>query len=115
MRKEIGNRGIVGLILTLAILVAFAFVGISFGRPYYRYNALRSNTKDTLMMELGSVQSIKEKIMADAASLRVPLKEEALDVTIEGKKVKVKASWSEVVDFWGYYQKRLDFTMEEEY
>ncbi len=115
MRKVAGSRGFIKFILVLAIFVALVFVGISFGRPYYRYNALRSDTKDTLMMELGNVQSIKEKIMADAASLHVPLKEEDLDVTIQEKKVKVKATWSEVVDFWGYYSKKLDFTVEEEY
>ena len=31
------------------------------------------------------------------------------------KVIKVKATWSETVDFWGYYQKKLDFVMEEEY
>ncbi len=115
MRKEAGSEGFVKLILVLAILVTIVFVGISFGRPYYRYNALRSDTKDTLLLDLGSVDAIKEKIMADAASLHVPLKEEDLDVTIQEKRVKVKATWSEVVDFWGYYRKELDFTIEEEY
>ena len=40
---------------------------------------------------------------------------EDLDVSIVNKIVKVKATWSETVDFWGYYQKKIDFVMEEEY
>jgi hypothetical protein len=115
VRRGVDNRGFVKLILVLAILAGIAFVGISFGRPYYRYNTLRSHTKDLLYEELGNTQSIKEKVMADAAELNIPLKEEDLNVRIEGKKTVVKASWSEVVDFWGYYSKKLDFTIDEEY
>ena len=29
--------------------------------------------------------------------------------------VNVKATWSETVDFWGYYKKTIDFVMEEDY
>ncbi len=115
MKKTIGNGGFIKLFLILAIVAAVAFIGISFGKPYIRFNTLRSHTKDTLMMEIGNVPIIRNKIMADAAELNVPLKEENLDVAIQDRKVKVKATWSEVVDFWGYYRKELDFTMEEEY
>jgi hypothetical protein len=115
MSDRLGNRGFVKLVFIIAVFVALVFVGFSFGRPYYRYNTLRSYTQDQLEMELGNLQMIREKVLADAASLNIPLKEENLEVTQDGKRVRVKATWSEVVDFWGYYQKQLDFNMVVEY
>lgn len=117
MRDGIGRQGFVKLFIIFLLVAAIAFVGISFGKPYYRYNTLRSQTKDILAMELGNnVPEIKKRILAEAAELNVPLDEENLDVTYNASKItKVRASWSEVVDFWGYYQKKIDFVMETEY
>lgn len=115
MRIKIGEEGLIRGLLLLALLVAIAFVGISFGKPYYRYLVLSSHTRDILKEEIGNVDIIKEKIMADAKELNVPLQEDDLDVRIENKMVKVDAHWSEVVDFWGYYRKKLDFAVHEEY
>ena len=53
--------------------------------------------------------------MADAEELNVPLAEEDLEVAIDKKNISVKATWSETVDFFGYYQKTFDFVMEEDY
>lgn len=117
MRDGIGRRGFVKLIITLLLLVGIVFVGMSFGKPYYRFNTLRSHTKDILLQDIGNVDLIKKKIMEDAAELNVPLEEGNLEVVIipTTKMTKVKATWSEVVDFWGYYQKKFDFVMETEY
>ncbi len=117
MKRGLGNRGFVKLIFILLLLVGIAFVGISFGKPYFRYNTLRSHTKDILLSDLNSVELIKKNIMEDAAKLNIPLEEENLQVVLipTSKIIKVKATWSEVVDFWGYYQKQLDFVMETEY
>ena len=43
------------------------------------------------------------------------LMKQNLEVAVDKKNVKVKATWSETVDFWGYYQKTFDFVMEEDY
>ncbi len=118
MNTSIGNRGFIKGFFLLALFVGMSFLLISFGKPYYRYNTLRSRTKDILMMELGNVQAIKEKIMSEAAELHVPLEEENITVTRQGdlgKVIRVKATWSETVNFWDYYQKRLDFEIDEEY
>jgi len=115
MMKKIGNRGSIKGIFWLIILAAFVFVGISFSKPYYRYYRLSSNTSDFLKTDIGNVEEIRKHIMEDAAEMKVPLDEGNLDVSIVEKIVKVKATWSETVDFWGYYQKKIDFVMEEEY
>lgn len=109
------ERGLVKGLFTLAILVFLAYSGISFGKPYYRYYTLGSHTRDLLKTEIGNVEAIKKKILADAAELQIPLDGKDLEVSIVKKLVKVKARWSETVDLMGYYQKRIDFAMEEEY
>ena len=114
MMKKIGNRGFVTGVLSLCILVAIIFIGISFGKPYYRFYALGSHTRDFLKTDVGDIEAIKKNVMKDAAELNVPLDEADLEVVSLNKIIKVRATWSETVDFWGYYQKQLDFVMEEE-
>jgi hypothetical protein len=115
MMKKIGNRGFVKGVLSLGILVVIIFIGISFGKPYYRSYALGSHTRDFLKTEIGDPEAIKKNVMKDAAELHVPLDEKNLEVVMVNKVIKVRATWSETVDFWGYYQKQFDFVMEEEY
>lgn len=115
MMKNIGDRGFVKVVFMLLILVAIVFAGISFGKPYYRYHTLSSHTSDFLKTEVGDVNTIRKNIMDNAAELNVPLDEKNLEVVKAEKIIKVKATWSETVDFWGYYQKKFDFVMEEEY
>jgi hypothetical protein len=114
MRKD-GNVGGVKGLLSLVLLVVIVFVGISFGKPYYRSYSLGSHTRDFLKTDTENIDAIRKNIMDNAAELNVPLDEKNLDVTMDKKIVHVKATWSETVDFWGYYQKKFDFVMEEEY
>src|SRR5512140_2748204 len=106
MRKKIGNQGFVKVVIILLLVAGLGFVGMSFGKPYYRFNTLRSHSKDILMEEEGHLDVIRAKIMKTAEELQVPLDEKDLEVTMTPTKVtKVKATWSEVVDLHGYYQK----------
>ena len=115
MMKKIGNRGFVTGVLSLCILVAIIYIGTSFGKPYYRYYALGAHTRDFMKTDIGNIEAIKKNVMNDAAELNVPLDEADLEVVMVNKVIKVRATWSETVDFWGYYQKQFDFVMEEEY
>lgn len=116
MKNILSKQGFIRGFLSLLIIVAIIYVGISFGKPYYRYNTLRSHTKDMLLTGIDNVEAVKEKVLAEAAELQIPLKESNVDVTMSpvSKAIKVKATWSETVDFWGYYQKKLDFVMTVE-
>jgi len=117
MNNSASRQGFIKILLVLAIFVGVLFVAVTFGKPYFRYNTLRSHTKDILSSEITVVPVIKEKILEEAAELKVPLEEENLEVTKGNlsKIIKVKATWSETVNFWDYYQKQLDFVMEVEY
>lgn len=115
MKGRMGRQGSITTWLLLAVFGALIFVGISFGRPYFRYNTLRSHTKDILLSDLTVLPAIKEQVLHEAKELNIPLSEENLEVTNQNKIIKVKATWSETVNFWDYYQKQLDFVMEVEY
>ena len=115
MKNGIGEKGFIKVVLVVAILAAFAFVAVSFAQPYYRYYMLGSHTRDILKSEIGNIDVIREKVLENAKELNIPLDEKNLEVTLDKKIIRVKATWSETVDFWGYYQKKFDFTMNEEY
>jgi hypothetical protein len=115
MNKRIGEQGLIKGIFILLVLVAAAFLLISYGRPYYRYYVLGSHTRDILKSEIGDIAIIKAKIMEDARELNIPLDEENLEVVLDKKIIRVKASWTDTVDFWGYYQTKIDFSINEEY
>jgi len=115
MNKRIGEKGLVKGIFTILVLVFVAFLLISYGKPYYRSYVLGSHTRDILRSEIGTIDTIKTKIMEEAKELNVPLNEENLEVVRDKKVIKVNASWTDTVDFWGYYETQIDFSMNEEY
>jgi hypothetical protein len=115
MKERIGEKGLIKGIFIVLVLVAAAFLLISYGRPYYRYYVLGSHTRDLLKSEIGDITTIRAKIMEDAQELNVPLDEENLEVVRDNKIIRVKASWTDTVDFWGYYQTKIDFSINEDY
>lgn len=115
MTDRLNSQGFIKMVFGLVLLVAVAFVLLSFGRPYYRYYTLRSYAHDELLIEVGNLTTIRQKVLERAAELGIPLDKNNLEVTENLKIVTVKARWSEVVDFWGYYSKRLNFKINEAY
>lgn len=115
MINRLDRKGFIKLFFTFIVLAALAIVLVTFGKPYYRYYTLRSYTNDELLIEVGNVNTIRQKVLERAKELGVPLDPGDLEVTGDQRKVTVRAKWSEDVDFWGYYTKRLDFTLDEAY
>lgn len=118
-RKTLGNEGFIKGFFLLAVLVGIAYALIMFGAPYYRYNTLRSHTKDILALETPSpdrIPAIRAKILEEAAALKVPLTENNLTMTISLAKVwKVKGRWFETVNLQDFYSQKVDFEMDVEY
>ena len=50
MKERIGEKGLVKGIFIILVLVAVAFLLISYGMPYYRYFVLGSHTRDILQL-----------------------------------------------------------------
>ena len=115
MRKNLGEKGFIKTLLGLLLLGAIIVSLVLFAKPYYRSYTLGAHTRDFLKTEIGDVNQIRENVMKDAEELGIKLNDSDLSVTIDKKIVKVKATWKDTVDFWGYYQKTFDFEMYEEY
>ncbi len=115
MKHCVGEQGMIKTLLGLVLLVGLIYAGTTFAGPYYRYYQLGSHTRDFLKTDIGDVNQIKAHVLEDAKELGVPLQEGNLSVEVEKKIVKVKATWTDTVDLMGYYQKSVDFVMEEEY
>jgi hypothetical protein len=115
MKKSLGEKGFIRGLLGLFLLVALVYALVIFSRPYYRYYALGSHTRDFLKTDIGDIAAIRKNVMKDAGEIGVPLDDADLSVTIDKKIVKIKASWTDTVDVLGFYQKSMDFEMEEVY
>ncbi|MBI5073746.1 MAG: hypothetical protein HZB62_01020 [Nitrospirae bacterium] len=115
MMRDPGEKGFIKTLFGFLLLVAIIAALILLGKPYYRSYTLGAHTRDYLKTEIGEVAKIRENVMKDANELGIKLNESDLSVTIDNKVVKVKATWKDTVDFWGYYQKTFDFELYEEY
>jgi len=49
-----------------------------------------------------------------AQELKLPIGEEDISVNVTNKTVLINTSWAETVDFFGVYQKELDFSVNIE-
>ncbi|MDP2158281.1 MAG: hypothetical protein Q8K68_11300, partial [Nitrospirota bacterium] len=111
MKKISEEKGFIKTLFALLLLGAIMVSLILFGKPYYRSYTLGAHTRDYLKTEIGDIAKIRSNVMKDAAELGIKLNEANLSVTIDNKIVKVKATWKDTADFWGYYQKTFDFEM----
>lgn len=115
MKRNMGEKGFIKVLMGLLLLAAIMVCLVLLGKPYYRSYTLGAHTRDFLKTEIGNVDLIRANVMKDAEELGIKLEDADLSVTIENKIVKVKATWQDTVDFWGYYQKTFDFEINEEY
>jgi len=117
MKRTLGEKGFIKTLIWLALLVALIYVGVTLATPYYRYYQFGSHTRDFLMTDIGEVNTIRKHVLKDAAELGVPLNDRDLTVSADTskKRVTVKATWTDTADLFGFYQKSIDFVMEEEF
>ncbi len=113
MEDRSGKQGFIKGLFFILILGALIYAGISFGKPYYRYYALKTSSRDYLKSEIERhPEAIKKKVMTSADELNVPLLEKNLIIAQSDNSITLKANWSETVDFFGYYRAVLPFVID---
>lgn len=113
--KDLNNeKGFIKFILTLIILILLVYAGIVFGKPYYKYSALKSDAKQIARITVGEVDRAKEQVLERAHELKIPLSKDKITVTKTEKTVRIRTSWSETVDYLGLYQKTFNFKIDVE-
>jgi hypothetical protein len=108
------ESGFIKFIFVVLILASIAYVGMKFGIPYYRYSAFKSDAKELARISIGSTEKTRSQIYERAQELKIPLEESDIEVTKTVNGVRVQTSWSETVDLLGLYQKKINFSVDEE-
>lgn len=67
------GKGMIGCLLPIVLLVAFIYVGVLFGRPWFAYQQYRDEMKTVVgMHQTHSDTAMRNRITARADSLRLP-------------------------------------------
>ncbi|HMK50643.1 MAG TPA: hypothetical protein VK435_11365 [Thermodesulfovibrionales bacterium] len=114
MNELRNERGSVKVIFTLAFVVLCVYVGLKIGTPYYRYSVFKSDAREIARVGLGDISRTKTMLVERAQELKLPIGEEDISVNVTNKTVLINTSWAETVDFFGVYQKELDFSVNIE-
>ncbi len=108
------ENGFIKFIFIMLVLASLVYAGLKFGRPYYRYSAFKSDTKELARISIGDTEKTRAQIFERAQELKLPLEENDIKVTKTVRGVRVQASWPETVDLLGLYQKKFNFAVDEE-
>lgn len=103
-------------LICLGTIAAIVYLGVLFGRPYYKYYAFKSDAEEIVRFADVEERQMKEHFMKRAKDIGVPLKEENLELTKVNDGYKAKVSWSETVKVYEYKkqkkEKKFDFAFE---
>jgi len=112
----LGNQnGFFKFVFVLALIAFLVYAGFQFGMPYYRYTSLRTNAEQIARISVASdVNKTRAMVFEEAQKLNIPIKEEDIEVVKTARGTRIKTSWSETVDLFGYYQKTFDFKIDAE-
>ncbi len=114
MKYKLGNQGFLKM-SHLLLIVLFSLIVIPLAQPFIRYYSLSWHTDFMIKANPGNPAIIRKEIISYAEKKRIPLLERNLTVFREKKKVKVEIYWTDAIDYFGYYQKPLTFTIIDEY
>jgi len=104
------------IVFWLLILGLLGYTGFKFGKPYYRYFALRADAQEVAKVSFEFQQrneeDIRNMIFARAKELEIPIDKKDILVTRGENIMRIRTSWSEVVDMHGIFQKTLVFKVD---
>lgn len=107
------EHGFIKFIVTILILSCLIYVGIKLGLPYYRYSAFKTDTRELARISIaGAIERTRTQVYERAMELKLPLEEEDIEVKKFGDGVRIETSWSEIVDFLGIYQYKMNFNVD---
>ncbi len=112
MKKRSGNEGSVKGVIYLLIFVLMVFLAVKFTTPFYHYYFFKMQAEGDLKIQTRMVKQLKAKVMETIKEFNVPLSEENLLITVDGKHRTLKTSWTEEVDIFGYYQREFHFDVD---
>ncbi|MBF0343870.1 MAG: hypothetical protein HQL06_06525 [Nitrospirae bacterium] len=106
------GEGAVIPVISIAVVTFACYVAYLFGMPHYKYDSLKSEVKQIARLG-GTQQKTLEMVYDKVQELDLPIEKGKIEVKVENKRVSVKTAWSVKVDVLGFYQKDLDFKIDE--
>ncbi len=94
------------------MFIAALYAGSQYGMPYFRYYRLKSDVSEIVRFPGYSAADIKARILEKAAEDGVTLDPDDVYVQVYGQHFDAQASWSEEVDLFGRYKRRLNFAFD---
>ncbi len=109
-------KPIIGIIITILLI----FIAYKFIIPYYKYSALKMETKSVakLIKKQGTIDKkmARSKVFEKAKGLKIPINETDIIITITRTEdeniIIIHTSWSETVNIFDVFRKRLIFNID---
>jgi len=114
--RILGNKeGFFKFVFVLLIIAFLMYAGFQIAMPFYRHSSLRSDAEQLARISvLGDVDKTRAQVFELAQELKIPLREQDIEVIKTARGMRVKTAWSETVDILGIYQKTFDFKIDVE-
>lgn len=112
MKKRSGNEGSVKGVIYLLIFILIVFLAVKFATPFYHYYFFQMQAEGDLKIQSTRQKVVQAKVMKTAKKYNIPVTEMDIIITVDGKDRALKASWTEEVDIFGYYQKEFHFDLD---
>jgi hypothetical protein len=100
-------------LLGIALFILSCYVAFLLTWPYYKAWEYESDSRDIIRFEVLDADEMQKKLYQGAIDDDIPVQENAIIVSqnYEGEYI-AKVSWIEVVDIFGYYQRRYEFQFQ---
>jgi len=100
-------------LLGIALFIFFCYTAFLFSWPYYKAWQYESDARDVLRFSVRTADQMKKKLYDAGQNSGVPVLDNEIIVTQNDEgEYQAQVSWTEVVDFYGYYQKTYEFQFD---
>jgi hypothetical protein len=99
------------LLLFFGVLGVFVYACFQFAMPYYKHFRFKSDAEFVVKFNVRDEEEMLHRLVdkAEEVGLYIPEDDFVLERTKVGYNMEV--SWSNTVDLFGLYRKKLDFTV----
>ena len=123
MLQRCNMKKIINKLILLAVLAAMGIgfhAGFLYGSPYVHYRMFKNSAEAIIKYNLRDIDELKTRLLESAKENKVELSEntdlsDPYGIFIYSDRrdsYDVKMNWSVYVDYYGYYPKTFEYTVE---
>jgi len=100
-------------LLGIALFIFLCYTAFLLSWPYYKAWQYESDARDIVRFTFRNPDDLKKRLYESGQETGVPVMDNQIFVTEDDEgEFKAKVSWTETVDFYGYYQKTYEFQFD---